>query len=350
MQRMARYDLLRIVSCFGVVLLHVSSSYWYGVDVEGGDFAVMTIYNGFTRFAVPVFFMLSGLFLLDPERAFEVRKWGKRLWRFLLSFFLWSLFYAFQSVLFNGIFRGWDSVTEEMWQDSVTRLVMGHGHMWFLRDLMGFYLLLPVLRKICENIRILGYFLLLWVAVRFVVVTMLPNVWGGMVLAVVTNMQMHMLTGYVGYFMGGYFLYKVSVPRACRYLLYGAGAGALAFTIAKTLASCRETGSCVEQWLLPGNANVLLMSAALFVLFKYVRLPGWLENAKWVPAMAKCCFFVYMLHPFFIEKLNLLGVNVIMCPVVISIPVLTVGIFAVAMALGWLAGKVPVAGKWVTFR
>lgn len=350
MRRMARYDLLRIIACFGVVLLHVSSSYWYGADVDGRDFAIMTIYNGFTRFAVPVFFMLSGLFLLDPERPFQAGKWGKKLWSLCLGFFLWSLFYAFQSVLFNGIFHGWDSVTQEMWQDSMTRLIMGHGHMWFLRDLFGFYLLLPVLRKICEDVRILGYFLLLWVAVRFVVVTMLPNVWGGMVLAMVTNMQMHMLTGYIGYFVGGYFLHKVHIPKALRYVLYGGGAGALAFTIVKTIADSRETQSYVDQWLLPGNVNVLLMSAAMFVLFKYIKVPGRIEEAKWVPAMAKSSFFVYMIHPFFIEKLNLLGIKVIAYPVALSIPVMTVGIFAAAMFLGWLAGKIPVAGKWVTFR
>ncbi len=29
MQRVVRYDLLRIIACLGVVLLHVSGSYWY---------------------------------------------------------------------------------------------------------------------------------------------------------------------------------------------------------------------------------------------------------------------------------------------------------------------------------
>ncbi len=69
-----------------------------------------------------------------------------------------------------------------------------------------------------------------------------------------------------------------------------------------------------------------------------------------MPAMAKCTFFVYMIHPFFIEKLNLLGIKVIAYPVVVSIPVMTIGIFAVAMMLGWAVGKIPVVGKWVTIQ
>lgn len=350
MQRMTRYDLLRLIACFGVVLLHVSNSYWYSVDVGSRDFAVMTVYNSFTRFAVPVFFMLSGLFLLDPEKEFKVKKWVQRLGKLALCFFLWSIFYAFQSVLFHGFRQGWDSVTEEMWRDALTRLVMGHGHMWFLRDLFGFYLLLPVLRKICEDMRVLGYFLLLWAAVRFVVVPLMPEVCGGMVLAAVTNMHLHMLTGFIGYFIGGYFLHKAYIPRAGRYLLYVAGAASLVFTMIATLVSCRESGTYNDQWLLPSNINVLFMSAAVFVLFRHIRLPKGLAEAKWVPAMAGCTFFVYMIHPFFIEKLNLLGIKVTAYPVDLSIPALTIGIFAAAMLLGWLAGKIPVMGRWVTFR
>lgn len=78
MKREIRYDLLRIASCFAVVLLHVSYGYWSVVDINGNDFLVMTVYNSFTRFGVPVFFMLSGLFLLDPQKEMTIRKWGVR--------------------------------------------------------------------------------------------------------------------------------------------------------------------------------------------------------------------------------------------------------------------------------
>ena len=68
MGRLVKYDILRIVSSFAIVLLHVSASYWNVVDVHGTEFQVMTIYNSLTRFAVPVFFMLSGLFLVSPQK------------------------------------------------------------------------------------------------------------------------------------------------------------------------------------------------------------------------------------------------------------------------------------------
>lgn len=75
MNRITKYDILRVIACFSIVLLHVSASYWSVVDVHSKEFLIMTIYNSLTRFAVPVFFMLSGLFsCFTTKREFGNRK------------------------------------------------------------------------------------------------------------------------------------------------------------------------------------------------------------------------------------------------------------------------------------
>lgn len=347
MKREIRYDLLRIASCFAIVLIHVSYGYWEIVDINGNDFLVMTLYNSFTRFGVPVFFMLSGMFLLDPQKEMTVRKWGVRVGKLVVTFYLWSTFYAFQNVIFNGVKNGWDSVTAEMWSSAWTRFIMGHDHMWFLMDLLGFYLLLPVFRKICEDIRVLGYFLLLWVLVRFVITTMMPNIGQGLLIAKVSSLHLYLLTGYIGYFMGGYFLLKIDIPKWGRYILYICGAGAIVFTIVKTLYDCRATQTYDDRWFSPSNVNVLIFSIAAFVFYKYCTIPRRLSDSKLIPAMAGSTFFVYMIHPFFLEKLGLLGITVISYPVYLSIPILSVAIFAAGMLGGWIVDKIPVIGKWI---
>ena len=350
MNRIVKYDILRVVACFAIVMLHVSNGYWYVVNVDSGDFTVMTIYNSFTRFGVPVFFMLSGIFLLDPARELPPRKWGSKMLKLSAGFYSWSLFYAFQSVIFNGLVHGWGSVTQEMWSTAFTRFIMGHGHMWFLLDLFGFYLLLPILRKICENIKIVEYFLLLWLITRFFVIAIMPYVGGEIVIALMNSLHLYSLTGYIGYFMGGYYLNKINIPRYIRYPLYAFGIGSLPFTMIKTLSCCRAESSYNDMWFSPSSINILILSTATFILMKNMKIPDRLAGAKWIPAMAKCTFFVYMSHPFFIEKLNLLGINVIKYPVVLSIPVMTIGIFSVTMLLGLLIGKIPIIGKYITFQ
>lgn len=123
MSRVVKYDILRVAACFSIVLLHVSASYWSVVDVQGRDFLVMTVYNSVTRFAVPVFFMLSGLFLVAPERKNVTV--GKRVLKLVLLFYVWSAFYAFQGIAVDTL-RGEFSM--EVFRAAVERFVFGHIH------------------------------------------------------------------------------------------------------------------------------------------------------------------------------------------------------------------------------
>lgn len=154
MTRVVKYDILRVVASFSIVLLHVSASYWSVVDVHGREFLVMTIYNSFTRFAVPVFFMLSGLFLVSPDR--DIAGLWKRIMKLLVLFYVWSAFYAFQGVAVDAL---GGEFSMEVWRASVERFIFGHVHMWFIQMLLGFYILIPVARQICAKKEIVKYYL-----------------------------------------------------------------------------------------------------------------------------------------------------------------------------------------------
>ena len=106
MVRVLKYDVLRVTACFFIVLLHVSGSYLTVVDVYGNDFLFMSIYNCLTRFGVPIFFMLSGLFLVSPQKNITIKDVFKRTRNLIACFYAWSAFYAFQGVLFNALLYG----------------------------------------------------------------------------------------------------------------------------------------------------------------------------------------------------------------------------------------------------
>ena len=158
MSRVVKYDILRVAACFSIVLLHVSASYWSVVDVRSREFIVMTVYNSVTRFAVPVFFMLSGLFLVAPER--ENTAVGKRVLKLAALFYVWSAFYAFQGIAVDTL-KG--AFSMEVFRAAVERFVFGHVHMWFLQILCGFYLLIPIAGQISAKKEALRYYLILWV-------------------------------------------------------------------------------------------------------------------------------------------------------------------------------------------
>ncbi|MEI3529907.1 MAG: acyltransferase family protein [Bacilli bacterium] len=65
-------DVLRILASIAVVLVHVASQKWYTVT----DLKTFTVFNFFDcigRFAVPIFFMISGVLFLDKNRQFDFK-------------------------------------------------------------------------------------------------------------------------------------------------------------------------------------------------------------------------------------------------------------------------------------
>ena len=65
------FDLLRILSAFMVVFLHVSSFDFYNYPVSSFNWKIYNIYDSMVRSSVPLFLMLSGTFLLDKHNKNE---------------------------------------------------------------------------------------------------------------------------------------------------------------------------------------------------------------------------------------------------------------------------------------
>lgn len=65
--RQLHYDLLRIFASFMVVMLHVSAFYWDKIQPQTEQWMALNLFDSAVRSCVPLFFMLSGAFLLAKE-------------------------------------------------------------------------------------------------------------------------------------------------------------------------------------------------------------------------------------------------------------------------------------------
>lgn len=340
MTRVVKYDILRVVASFSIVLLHVSASYWSVVDVHGREFLVMTIYNSFTRFAVPVFFMLSGLFLVSPDR--ENSGLWKRILKLLILFYVWSAFYAFQGVAVDAL---GGEFSMEVWRASVERFIFGHIHMWFIQMLLGFYILIPVARQICAKKEIVKYYLILWIVFRFCFPYLTEFFHWDTLQARIDSLGMDILVGNFGYFLLGYYLNETDIRKEVRWMIYAMGLGSVGVTVFLTVRDCITSGTYVESWFSPASPNVLIMSAAIFICFKYCRVSDTAKRALTWKKLSGYTFFVYMFHMFVIEKLNLIGITTVSFPSIISIPVLTIFTFIVSLLGAFVVDYIPIARK-----
>src|SRR5471030_556197 len=160
---------LRFIALYAVIMLHTSAVLLaqYG-KVPFGDWLAADIYNALTRFAVPVFVMITGALLL--HREYELGDFlKKRLGSVIPPFLFWSLVYVAYS-WYNGdiIFNGdtWTSVKQVL-----HLLKYGSSyHLWYVYMLIGLYFFIPVIGKFVRNAtkRETEYFLVMWLVVMLI--------------------------------------------------------------------------------------------------------------------------------------------------------------------------------------
>lgn len=160
----------------------------------------------------------------------------------------------------------------------------------------------------------------------------------------IDSLGMDILVGNFGYFLLGYYLNETDIKRKVRWLIYAMGIGSVGLTVFLTIRDCIETGTYVESWFSPASPNVLVMSAAIFICFKY-SIPEQIKRASVWKKLSGYTFFVYMFHMFVIEKLNLVGITTVSFPAIISIPILTIFTFGVSLLGAFVVDHIPIARK-----
>ncbi len=135
-------DILRIISILAVILIHTSSRVLEVNHFDLKSVPVLTIANQLSRFAVPLFFMISG-FVLELSFSVHQNFWlyiKKRFSKILLPYLFWSLFYYF------FIYTHHDN--------NLLRVFLSGSasyQLYFIPALLIFYLIFPLLRKIQFN-------------------------------------------------------------------------------------------------------------------------------------------------------------------------------------------------------
>lgn len=300
--RETNYDLLRVIACAAVAVLHIGASYrdayfdaaffgaLYREHLMMSDFAV-----DMARFAVPCFFMLSGAFLLSSARNAEYRYFYRKSFRsvgvqaliFIFLYFLWSMLLAWRAVLYKGKDAGW------MWMPFL-RWLKGepYVHLWYLYVLLGLYLLVPVVIRFRQSVSQQCFSRAAWVfflaaAAGLCTSTHLlqwdPGIW----------------FCYLGYFMVGYCLRcwargrKSNLRGVC---LIAAGLlteAVLAWLHTEILLG-NFTGLSVWPPLFePESPIIALASVLIFAGFSLLDLSA---GRGRISRMAKKTFLVYLIH------------------------------------------------------
>ncbi len=307
-------DLLRFIATFGVIFLHVGGTD-YHLPVGEQKWFVAVVYDSLVRWSVPVFVMISGALFLKPEKEITIRtllaKYVKRL---LVAYLFWWLAYSCFDVAIASV-------------NAKTLVFKGgflkpHFHLWFLPMLTGVYLMIPILRKVAAETKLLRYAIILWLVyltVSFVLVREVPQV--------SHLFTMNWIVGYTGYFLLGFYLATTAFTKHQKQTIYALGLAGALITVFGSIILSFHRGVDDEKFLFNISPQVVMMSAALFVLVKEEspKIEGRVKG--FVNYVRKDLFGIYLVHGFWLYVLNRPLFRDMIYPA-ISIPIIVVVIFA----------------------
>ncbi|NLK94270.1 MAG: acyltransferase family protein [Clostridiales bacterium] len=328
-------EFLRIYSTFLVILLHISGNMWVRLDITSLNWRVINIYNTFPRSAVPIFIMISGIFLLSPKKEISIYKlYKKYILRIFITLAFWSVFY-----IFLNYFDAYDFKT------IIKFLLEGktNYHLWYLYMLIGLYILTPPIRIFIKNSNrkdieyLLGILLIFSFIIKF-----LPDISVFSYLKVFTSkMRVFNLTPYIFYYILGYYLANYDFPKIINKLIYILGLIALVFSIYQTRVLTLNSLKPMDYWQMPDNFNIALYTGAVFIFTKNVFNTIKLTNfsKKVIHLLASYSFGIFLTHDIFIKICNRLNLFDNLANPILLVPILTLLDFILCFILTYIIKK-----------
>ena len=312
-KRNVNIDLLRTICSICIVIMHIIDFYILSYHSVGMQFwTFINVFESIIRFAVPIFFMISGALLIKNFEERPLTFYKKRFTSIVIPYVTISIFYS----LGNQILK-----TKTISLSIVSKNILrfdAHYHLWFFGPLITLYLFLPIIRKLIKFLEvsnkqfILNAYLIVW----FVCSITLPFIIN------VTNLTsikyISDIWGYLGYFILGYVLnnyckeYLKSRYNTFKFFYILA---VIATIIGNYIYLNKETGIYNNYFINPMSLNIFVESISLFIYFTNKSFNFNSKSSNAIRKIGMSSLYIYLFHPIFILfikdilKINLFSGN-----------------------------------------
>lgn len=326
-------DNSRIFAIYAVVFLHVAAEVVVGNDIGSEYWWFGNMYDSIVRWCVPVFVMISGALLLDPNKKEDLLTfYRKRLSKILIPILFWSFFFLCWAFL-KGVLKGNESTALELLKKLLSD--MSHYHMWFLYMISGLYLFTPFFRKIVAHSA--KQELIFLVVVLFVFAAV--NSAYGRFYSGGSKLFVNKFLSYIPYFFLGY-LIRQDNTHPSRVTLLAIFTLSFIFTFLGCyfvgIKSDLTRGFYFYEYL---SVTVIPMSISVMYFLKKMTLP--IFNKKFTKKLSILTLGVYLVHPLILELFNYKGFGAMLFNPIISIPVVATVVFVTSLVGAWIIYQVP---------
>ena len=350
--RQYHLDYLRVFASIAIILLHVAAQNMNYVELAGTEWNIYNFCNGLSRWGVPVFVMISGALFLPREIPTKTL-YKKYISRMAIAYVVWSAFYAIVDTVSSVIFTDESRTTLV---EIAGSFISGEVHLWFLPMIIGLYMCIPLIKPLTKNDNLIKYFLGLSFVFCFIktqselVATYLLN--GSIatlfqnINTIFHNFHLDFVFGFSSYFILGFYLNKTDMTKKHRMIIYILGVIGFMLTVLLNLLASQNAGKSSETFYGATTVNVLLMSVAVFVWFKY-NAKGNDKLNKIIIKLSKYSFGAFLVHIFILKVLHSFGIQSTSFHPVLSVPAITLLTTIVSYLISLVLNKIPVIKKYM---
>ncbi|HAW7310827.1 TPA: acyltransferase family protein [Escherichia coli] len=270
-------DLARTVSCFLVVMTHVTAYWNYKFQPV---WEVVNFYNSLSRCAVPIFIIISGILLLK-ENIKPFKFYKKKLPKATAVLFAWSAFYY---IAYNN---------DPTFTGFISKVFNGQAmyHLWYLYFLLGMYAITPVISftyySMSEKQKIL---LLISLALLFQL-----NVFKSLTgINLQSKFNLDSMTTLSWYMFIGKYIYDIKDKFNNRFLLLSVFMLAIIFTALMNGFYSHFIGKPSQAFLDNYALNTLIAACSLLLLCTKMNS---IYLNKISHNISKYTFAIYCIHP-----------------------------------------------------
>lgn len=287
----SRLDILRLISIFAVVMIHITAPYTIknSIQINQFDTWLVEMINNSLFWCVPVFFMLSGVLLLNKGNESMSTFYKKRMRKVLLPTAFWSAIF----LLYLYVAR--DFTVFNM----AGALLKGKPfyHLWFMFAIIGLYVFVPYLRILLDNLTDVQTGWLIFFTFFFSV--------GHNYLAFYLGNQSTIFSSflaYVGYFILGCELYKYKDNAAKhRSLLL---MGFILSVLITSVVNIVFKGIILIKLPIIAYYSPFITFQAVTLFLYVIGSDSSVKSSKVLIELSVLSFGVYLIHPLFIIALE----------------------------------------------
>lgn len=309
-KRIQYITLINVFAAIAVVMLHANSFWTYSADAYWG---FTNIIESVFFCAVPLFFMLSGVTLIDYRERYSTKEFfKKRFFKTVIPFLAWSVFAMFwkSRETIGAMITGKPNNGLDWTVGSVTDGILNtkfYDIYWFFIPLFCIYLTIPFFAAVEKKrrIKIYTYAIAVGLVLNVAVPLALSMLKEYADFTMYSKFTLFVSHQYLIYPLIGYVLHNTELKLKSRLIIYGAAlAGLLVFTIGtyvRTRASGQLDGLYRGYYGLP----CILYSSGMFLFLKNAAQR--IKSEKVMRAfrfLQRYTFPIYLIHHYFLDILE----------------------------------------------